>query len=100
MKTMVKDQIRCWCIRGTVVVIITTKRHVAGEVIDVKEEVVVGEDVLLVGVCEEEPSLVTQVCSPKTYCLSCTRSQEMGFWRPTIPGCGARRRMGWERLQR
>jgi hypothetical protein len=51
---MVKDHIRCWCRKGTIVGVVAIERHVAEEVIDVREELLVGEVVLLVGVRDEE----------------------------------------------
>jgi hypothetical protein len=68
---MVKDHIPCRCGGGTVADVIVTERYVAEEVVD-------GEDVLLMGIRDEELSVVAQVRSPKPYRLSHTRSQEMG----------------------
>jgi hypothetical protein len=62
-----------------------------GHHIDVGEEVLVGEDVLLVGVHDEELVSSRAKRSPKTLSpLFHTGSQETGFRRPTIPPHNAR----------
>jgi hypothetical protein len=54
---MIEDPIRCWsqcrCRGRTGVGVVAVERHVAEEVVDIDVEVLVGEDVLLVGVHDE-----------------------------------------------
>ena len=69
--------------------------HVAEEVVDVGEEVVVGEVVVGVrGVRDEEVSSRAKR-SPKTLSpFSHTTLKEVQFRRPTVPTCDARRKPG------
>jgi hypothetical protein len=88
---------RCGC--RTAVGVVIGERHVAEEIVDVGEEVLVGEYVLLVSVRDEELASIHVERSPKTLSpLSRTGSQETEFRRPTVPAHGARRRTGWRRL--
>jgi hypothetical protein len=98
---MIGKHVRCWsrCRYRTIVGVVVGERHVAEEVVDVGEEVLVGEDVLLMGVRDEELVSSRGERSPKTLSpLSHTGSHETGFRRPTVPARGARRRTGWGRL--
>lgn len=71
--------------------------HVVEEVVDVREEVVVGEDV--VGVRAEGSSRAER--SPKTLSpFSRTGLEAARFRRPTVPTGGARRKLGWGRSWR
>jgi hypothetical protein len=65
---MTEKHVRCWsrCRCRTVVDVVVGERHVAEEVVDVGEEVLVGEDVLLVGVRDEELVSSRAERSPKT----------------------------------
>jgi hypothetical protein len=61
-------------------------RHVTNEVVDVEEEVLVAEDVLLMGVRDEEVVSSHAEHSSKTLShLSRMGSQEKGFQRPVVP---------------
>jgi hypothetical protein len=74
--------------------VVIGERHVAEEVVDIGEEV-------LVGVRDEELVSSRAECSPKTFSpLSRTGLQETGFQRPTVPARGARRKTGWGRWSR
>jgi hypothetical protein len=87
--------------RGNIVGVVAGERHVAEEIVDVGEEVLVGEDVLLVGVRDEEVISSRSTRSPKTLSpFSRTRSQETGLQMPTVPSYGAHRRTGWGKLRR
>jgi hypothetical protein len=57
---MIGKHIQCWsrCGFRTVVGVIVGERHVIEEVVDVGEEVLVGEDVLLVSVVMKNSSVV------------------------------------------
>jgi hypothetical protein len=93
---MIGTHVRCWsrCRCRAVVGVVVGERHVAEEVVDVGEE-----DVLLVGVRDEELVSSRTERSPKTLPpLSRTGSQETGIRRPTVPTRGARRRRGWGRM--
>jgi hypothetical protein len=66
------------------------------EIVDVGEEVLVGEDVVLVGVRDEASSRAER--SPKTLSpFSRTGLEAAWFRRPTVPIGGARHRSGWGR---
>jgi hypothetical protein len=85
---MIGKHVQCWSRYGcrTVVGVVVGERHVIEEVVDVGEEVLVEEDVLLVGVHDEELVSSRAKRSPKTLSpLSHTGSQETGFRRHTIP---------------
>ena len=71
--------------------------HVAEEVVDVREVVVVGEEV--VGVRDGKTSSRAER-SPKTLSpFSRTGLEVAGFRRPTVPTDGARRKLGWRRTE-
>ena len=74
--------------------------HVVEEVVDVQEEVIVGEVVVEVrGVRDEEVSSRAKR-SPKTLSpFSRTVLKEVRFRMPTVPTRGARRKSGWGRVQ-
>jgi hypothetical protein len=96
-----QEDIQCWsrCGCRTAVGVFVGERHVAEEVVDVGEEVLVGEDVVLMGVRDEELASSRVERSPKTLSpFSRTGSQEIGFRRPTVLAHGARRKTGWGRL--
>jgi hypothetical protein len=75
---MTKDHIqcRCRCKGRTVVGVVAAERHVADEVVDVGEDVLVGEDILLMGVRDKEMVSRCTECSPKSYRLSSVQDRK------------------------
>jgi hypothetical protein len=63
---MTKENIRCRCRGRTIVGVVSAERHVTKEVVDVGEELLVGEDILLMGVRDEEVVSSRTERSPKT----------------------------------
>jgi hypothetical protein len=63
-----QEDIWCWsrCGYRTAVGVIVSERHIAEEVVDVREEVLVGKDVVLVSVRDEELASSRPERSPKT----------------------------------
>jgi hypothetical protein len=79
---MIGKHVRCWsrCGYRTVVDVVVGERHVIEEVVNVGEEVLVGEDFLLMGIRDDELVSSHAKCSPKTLSpLSLIGSQETGF---------------------
>ena len=72
--------------------------HVVDEVVDVGEEVVVGEMVVGVRSIRDEPLSSRTGRSPKTSSpFSYTGLKEVRFRWPTAPICGVRPKLGWGR---
>jgi hypothetical protein len=80
--------------------LVLSPRHVAAEVVDVREEVFVGEDILLVGVRDEEVVKSRRALSKNLIASLPYRIARDGVSEAYCPSYGAHRRTGWGRLRR
>jgi hypothetical protein len=80
--------------------LVLSPRHVAAEVVDVREEVLIGEDVLLMGVRDEEVVKSRRALSKNLIASLLYRIARDGVPEAYCPSYGARHRTGWGRLRR